>query len=135
IGIRKNGLGAELSGNPPKTVCDLVESLVPGDANEVGGIARALALGRHPPHGIEHAVRGVNAVQILGDLRAEKSPSHRMLGIALNARGPAILDGDQDSTSVGTIVRAGGMDHLFHGTHYDIAGKGRESLLGKWVSW
>jgi hypothetical protein len=74
----------------------------------------AWALWRHAPHGVEDAVRGVDAVQVLGDFGAQKSLGHRMGGVALNARSPAVFYGDQYSAGVGTIVRAGGMDDLLH---------------------
>jgi hypothetical protein len=37
-----------------------------------------------------------------------------MLGIALNLGGTAILDRDQHTTGIRTIMRANGMDHILH---------------------
>jgi len=59
---------------------DFVEGFVPGDALEglcgAGAVARDRrvrhrSLRRYPPHGIEHAIWGVHAVEILGDFGAE----------------------------------------------------------------
>jgi hypothetical protein len=44
-----------------------------------------------------------------------------MRGIALNLRRLSILDGNQDSASIRTIVRARGMNNLLHeGGLYDF---------------
>jgi hypothetical protein len=37
-----------------------------------------------------------------------------MLGVALDFRGAAVVDGDQYAASIWTIVRAGGMDDALH---------------------
>jgi hypothetical protein len=37
-----------------------------------------------------------------------------MRRIALDLHGFALVDGNQDSASVGAIMRAGSMDHFFH---------------------
>ncbi len=78
---------------------------------------RALArvpLRRHPPHGIQHAVRRVNPIQILCDLGAQEPARHRMRRIALNLDCATIFDGDQDTASIRTIMRTRGMDNFFH---------------------
>ena len=68
----------------------------------------------NPPHRIQHAVRRVHAIQILRDLRAQKPARHRMRRITLNLGRAAVVDRDQDTASVRTIMRTGGVDNFFH---------------------
>jgi hypothetical protein len=84
-----------------------------------GTLARVRGVSRrpfrpNPPHGIQHSIRRVHPVQILGYLGTQKSARHRMLRITLNFRGPPILDCDQNPTRIGTVVRTSGMDDLLH---------------------
>lgn len=41
-----------------------------------------------------------------------------MCGIALDARGPAIVNSDEDATGVGTIMRTGSVDDALHCSDY-----------------
>src|SRR5262249_43504517 len=43
---------------------------------------------------------------------------HWMRGIALNLHGPAVFYCYENSTGIGTIVRANNMDYLLHDFHY-----------------
>src|SRR5205823_12336773 len=85
VAVRKDGLTAEFGDDGAKTGGNFVEGLVPGDAIE-GGRA-TLAAGRGPltAHGIEHAVRRVNAVEILGDLGTEESAGDGMRRVTLDS--------------------------------------------------
>ena len=68
----------------------------------------------YPSHRIQHPLRRVHAVQILGDFRAKKPAGNRVHGIALNLDGAPVFNGDQNATSVRAIVRAGGVDNALH---------------------
>ena len=72
------------------------------------------SLGRGPSHGIQHAIRRVHPVQILRHLGAQKSARHRMRRITLNPRGAPVLDRNQHTTRIRTIMRAGGMNDFLH---------------------
>src|SRR6266853_3842691 len=79
----------------------------------VSGVGRR-SLRPHPSHRIQHAIRRVHAVQILGDFGAKESASNGMLGIALDFSRAAVFDSDQDAAGVRAVVRAGGMDDVLH---------------------
>jgi len=137
IGIRQDRLAAKLIANAAKSRSNFVQRLIPADSlpdrrglyrlcgdsrprlsmrSEAPPFSRR-TLGPNPSHGIQNASRRVHAIQILGHFRTQKSPRHRMLRIALNFRSPPILNRDQHSTSIRTVVRTRGMDDLFrHGT-------------------
>ena len=68
----------------------------------------------HPSHWIQHTIRRVHAVQILGDFGAKESAGNGVPGIALDFGGAAVFDGDQDAAGVRAVVRAGGMDDALH---------------------
>ena len=90
---------------------NFVESLVPGNTFK-RGFTRPFRL--YPSHGIQHAIRRVHAVQILGDFCAKESVGNGVLGIALNFGGAAIFDGDQDAAGIRAVVRAGSVDNALH---------------------
>ena len=79
-----------------------------------GALARVRSLRRDPPHGIQHPVRRVHAVQILGHFRAQESTRHGMRWVTLHLGRTAIFHCDQDSARVRAIVRASGVDNLLH---------------------
>ena len=114
IRIRKNRLGAKLIGNLLEARADLVQRLVPGDSREVARIAFALSLGRCAAHGMHHSIGRVDAIKIFRHFGAKKAARYRMRRIALDARGPAVFHGNQNSAGVRTIVRANGMNDLLH---------------------
>src|SRR5712664_3085339 len=110
VRVREDGFRAGLGDDPAESARDFVERFVPGDALKSlrGWSSRAtwtLEDAFFPPHGVEDPVRGVDAIQVLRDLRAEESARHRVRGVTLNLGGAAVFDGDQDTTGVGTIVR------------------------------
>src|SRR5580698_3603165 len=119
VGVRQNSLAAKLGGDALEPRSDFVESFIPGDVlKDSSTVARSQAsshraFGCDPAHGIQHAVRRVHAVKILGDFSAQKSASHGMRRITLYPRSTAVVDGDQDATGVGTIVGTSGVDGAF----------------------
>jgi len=115
VGVRQNGLASEFCCNALKTKGNLGERLFPRNAPEITGILATPTLRRHSPHRVEHAIRRIDPVQILCDLRAQEPARHRMRRIPLNLRRPPILDRDEHATSIRTIVRARSMDDLLHG--------------------
>ena len=61
--------------------------------------------------GVEDAVGGVDAVEILGDFAAEKALRDGLRGIAFDFDGAALLvHRDQDCAGVGAVVGADGVD-------------------------
>ncbi len=71
-------------------------------------------------HGIENAVRRVDAVQIFCHLAAQESPRHRLLGVALDLHRAALaVDRHQHRARVGAIVRANGVNNA------EVRGSGR----------
>jgi len=131
IGIGQYRFRAERSADPLQAGDDFIQGLLPADAPKCRCPARAFR--SHPPHGIEHPVGRVNTVKIFRNFRAQKSLGDGVIGIPLNACCPPILHRDQRSAGVGTIVRAGGMNHSFHRSatlrHYPTRPVSRESHL------
>jgi hypothetical protein len=88
---------------------DFVVRVVPRDSfknlSSVLRFADAASLGRDATHGIEHAIGRVHTIEIFRNLCAQKSASHRMRRIAAQfGRAPDIINSDQYSTRIGTIV-------------------------------
>jgi hypothetical protein len=130
-GVGKNGFAAEFAADFPEAICDLLERLVPGNALERllrrdgGGRPRmpqpseapqllARSLRGDPAHRIEHPFRRIHPVQILGHFGAKKPARHGMRRIPLNPSCAPILDCDQHSARVGTIVGTGGVNNFLH---------------------
>src|ERR1700686_3970456 len=134
VRVGQYGFRAVFGSDPTQALRDFAESLVPGDAFKsrlIGwsdGCPRKPALSTvegsfaqgscplrfHSSHRIQHPIRRVHAVQILGDFGAKESAGDRMLRIALNLGGAAVFDSDQDAAGVRAVVRAGGMDDALH---------------------
>src|SRR3954463_12090759 len=118
IGIRQNGFAAKLCGDSAEPRSNFIERFVPANAFEclsgVGAVARGRTLRPYSPHGIKHPVGRVHAVQILGYLGTQKSPSYRMRGITLDPRSSVILDGNQNAARVRTVMRTRSVDNLLH---------------------
>src|SRR6202521_3483547 len=116
VRVGQDGFGAVFGSDPAQALRNFVESLVPGYALKSrrwsDGRPRPLRL--HSSHRIQHPIRRVHAVQILGDFGAKESAGDRMLTIALNLGGAAVFDSDQDAEGVTAVVRAGGMDDALH---------------------
>src|SRR5271170_4156260 len=134
-GVGQDGFTAVAGDDLPEAGGDFVESLVPGDALECAAELRSAwtAEGGRPhtgstsphtcgcwplrgdsSHGIQHTIRRVHPVEILGYLGAQESASYGMGGIALNFGGAPVFHRNQYATRVWTIMRAGSVDDLFH---------------------
>src|ERR1051326_6148247 len=92
VGIGQNRFAAEFARDRSETLVNFAERLVPAGSFKVVRAARARAFGhtRLPPHGIQNAPGRIDAVEIFGHLRAQKSLRDRMLRVALNFRRLAI---------------------------------------------
>src|SRR5215470_12178637 len=93
---------------------DRVQGFVPRDAleNPTALFARAL-------HRVEHALRAVGPLQIAVDLRAEKAVSGWVVFRPFDLDRAPVLDGDEERTGVGAIVRARAANDS--GTFYGFA--------------
>ncbi len=89
---------------------DGVEGFVPGDALEA-----AFALGADAALGIEQAVGGVFALQVLRHFAAEEAAGDGVGRVAAQFGAVAVFDGDQEGAGVRTIERAHGMADFGHG--------------------
>src|SRR6266852_2888591 len=114
VRVGQYGFGAIFVSDPAQAMRNFVESLVPGDAFKSGlirwsdgmagrgrpalhSLEQWSPLRLHPSHRIQHAIRRVHAVQILGDFGAKESAGNGVPGITLNLGGAAVFDGDQDA--------------------------------------
>ncbi len=70
-------------------------------------LPRALRSG--PAQRIEDAIRTVDAIEVVIDLRAEPAAGERVIRVAHELRGHAVLDADLPGAGVRTIVRAGAL--------------------------
>jgi hypothetical protein len=52
----------------------------------------------------------IHSIEIIRDLLAKKALGERVLGVATQLDRAAVVDGDDESARVGTIVRANGVD-------------------------
>src|ERR1039457_4377794 len=76
-----------------------------------------------------HPIRRIHAIQILRHLGTQKPARNRMLRIALNLRGPPVLDGDQHPASIRTVVRTSGMDDLLHRFDYTVLARSIRTVV------
>src|ERR1039458_2197999 len=67
-----------------------------------------------------HPIRRIHAIQILRHLGTQKPARNRMLRIALNLRGPPVLDGDQQPATTRTVARPSGPEELLHRFDYTV---------------
>jgi hypothetical protein len=94
-----------------KALGDLAECLLPGDARKA-----SFALRADPSHRMAQPLRRVRAIEVVRDLSAKHAGGRRMIGIAADLDGAAILDGDKHRARVRAIVRArGAHDASFRG--------------------
>lgn len=115
IGIGEDRFGSVLVADFPKARSDGVEGFVPGNALErfVLPTLRERGLGDlgATAHGVEQAIGRINAVKIFGDFAAEKSAGDGVIGVALDSGSAScVVDRDQHSAGVRTIVGADGVD-------------------------
>ncbi len=124
VGVRHDRLRAlGRSGNRAEPGRDGVERLVPGNALEA-----TLALPAHASHRVQHALRGIGALEVPCDLRAERSSRRRMVRRAPHLDRAAVLDRDQHRAGVGAIVRAGAANDGAAGKR--VEGHGRKAGSG-----
>lgn len=103
VAVREDGLGTVLSDDPLERAGNVLEGLVPGDPGELPFLFRAGA-----PHWIEESLGVVDPVlEIPVDLRTQRAGGERVVWVAAQLDGDAVLHPDRPGTSVGTIVRAG----------------------------
>ena len=105
---RQDGLGAFAGGRErlePRG--DLVQRLVPADTAELAAPLRPDA-----PERVQHALGGVGALEVAGDLGAQRTVGERHRRIALDLDCHPVLHGDQHRAGVGAVVRAGRANHL-----------------------
>ncbi|MCY1221265.1 hypothetical protein D9M72_333130 [compost metagenome] len=95
---------------------DGVQRLLPGDRREL-----AFALPADALHRRQQPVRVVGALGVARHLGAQHALRAGMVGIARYLDGTAVLDGDEQGTSVGAVMRTGGADDA--GSH-GVSGRG-----------
>src|SRR5437660_12564584 len=94
VGIGENCLGAEFGRNLLEAICDFGEGFVPGNALPAWGGSQTHpnACGGCWPPGIECAVCGVHALEILRYFGAEKAAGGRVVAVPLALCGSCALD-------------------------------------------
>ena len=152
--IRQNRLAAKLRRNRAPARSNLIQCFIPGNSQPDwrGGflcgdprprlpmgseapLPGPRPLGPNPPHGIQNPIRRIHPIQILRHLGTQKPACNRMLWIALNLRGPSILDGNQHAASVRTIMGTRGMDELVHELRlYGASPAGGGVASGKFIN-
>ena len=101
--VGKDCLCAPLLGDGPKAAVDLPDRVVPGHSLEI-----TVALGPHPPHGVEQPIRVVQAAVESRDLAADE-PLRRGVAVAGGNLGdPTLVHRYGKSAGVGTVKRANG---------------------------
>jgi hypothetical protein len=96
---------------------DLVECVVPRD-----GLELSAPLWADTSERFRKAVGVIGALDVSIHFRAEKSLREWMFGIASDAHGASVLDGDEHRARVGAVVRARGTYDARTGWHYDRSG-------------
>src|SRR6185437_4323514 len=115
VAVREDALMAEFSGNVLEARSDLIQRLVPGDALEELGLTpfgeRAFRNARVAPHGIEQALRGVDAIEVTRNFPAEEPARDRMCRVAgdLHRAAGELVDRHQHAAGVRAIVRTDGV--------------------------
>ena len=99
--VRQDGLGARLGDNAAPPRGDIRQRFVPGHALEAALAFRADTLQRE-----QDTVRVVDAIEVVVDLRAERSSRERMVGIPAQGVRPVAADVHHPTTGVGTVVAA-----------------------------
>ena len=84
---------------------DRVERLVPADPLEA-----AFALAADTLHRMQHALVGIRALEVMGDLGAQHAGGGGMVGGAANLDRAAVLDRHLQRARVGAVVRARAAD-------------------------
>ena len=84
-----------------------LQGLIPRD-----GLEPALPLAPDAPHQPEQAIRAVDTLEVAGHLLTQESTRERMIRIAAQVGGHAVLDGDEHAACVRTIEGADVLDDL-----------------------
>ena len=92
--------------NSSRTACslrgDLVQRLVPRDPLELARALRADAAQR-----VQQPVRRARVLEVAVDLRAQRAGGERVLAVAPQPHGLAVLDGHDPAAAVRAVERAG----------------------------
>ncbi len=114
IAVRNNGFG-RASCDRLQAICGQAQCLVPADCFEA-----SLAFAADASQRREQPILMVRAFGIARHFRAKHALRRRMVGIAADLDGLAILDGNAHRASVGTIVRADGTGEFGGGIHAKV---------------
>ena len=119
VRIRKNRFRSELIADLLEFPRYLVIGLIPGNSSEnlrdISAAPYTMSFWRDARHWILNTIWGVDAVEILRNLGAEKSACDWVIWITAQARCAAeIVNRDKHATRVRTIVRAGSMNDSGH---------------------
>jgi hypothetical protein len=115
VGVGQDRFGSVLAGDGGEAGRDGREGFIPGDALEGFRFAsmgqRSFGDAGATAHGVEETVGRVDAVEVFRYFTAEKAAGDGMVGVAAEfGRLSGLVDGDEDSTGVGAVVGADGMD-------------------------
>jgi len=103
VAVGQHRLGATLVDDLSQPGGDVVEGLVPAHPLELSG-----SLGARPAQRMQYPVRAVEPVLEVGvHLRAETTRGERVVGVAAQLDGSAVLDADPPRAGVRTVVPAG----------------------------
>ena len=108
VAILKNGTSSRAvgAGDRLQPRGDVVEGFVPGHRREA-----AAALGADTLHRPQEAIVVIRALDVARDLGAERAVRRRVVGVAVDADRPAVVDGDEHRAGVGAVVWTGGADN------------------------
>ena len=129
--VRQDGLGARLGDDGLPAGGDVGQRLVPAHALEPALALRPDALQR-----VQHAVRVVDALEVVVHLGAERAARERMRGIAGQPLGGAVPDLDHPAAGVRAVVPAGAADGVerMNGRRHGSSSRRRERAIGGTVT-
>ena len=113
IAVRQDSAGAVPIDDPAHAPRDVFERLVPAHTLEALGAFRSLASQR-----MKHAIRAVDALEVVGHLRAQSAPGERMAVVTHQPDSGAVAYRHLPSAGVGAIVWA-------DAAHFGIRSDGR----------
>ena len=99
VRIRKDRLGTVIANHPLKPGGDFAKRFVPAHRFEL-----AATLWSYTTQWVSQPIMMIRTLDVPVDLRAEKTLSYRMIGIALDADGTPILHRRDDRARVRTVV-------------------------------
>ena len=71
----------------------------------------------------------IDVIEIGADLRAQPAARHRMIGVAAEGHGPAVVHLGDDAAGIGTIVRAGTANAQQFHIARSLIGVGGETIV------